>query len=140
MRTYSRWVWAVALLPLVGCSDRQPERTKVYPARGAVFFKGKPAAGAIVRVHGVEGVGGSLMPRAVVQKDGTFSLMTYEADDGIPAGRYRVSVYWRHQGQEGEQDGPSLIPERYTRPESSGLEVEIKAEPENKLSPFNLKP
>jgi hypothetical protein len=109
---------------------------KVYPAGGSVFFNGKAAAGAIVRVHGVE----AAMPRGVVQKDGTFALTTYEAGDGAPAGRYRVSVYWRRQGQEDGDEGPFLIPERYSRPESSGLEIEVKAAPENKLSAMVLKP
>jgi len=136
MRTCSKCVCLALLLAAIGCGSRQPERVKIYPARGAVIFKGQPAAGAIVRVHGVAGA----TPRAVVRKDGTFALTTYEAGDGVPPGRYRVSVYWRRQGQEDGDEGPFLIPERYSRPESSGLEIEIKPEAQNDLSPFNLKP
>lgn len=135
MRTCSRCVCLALLLAAIGCGSRQPERVKVYPARGSVFFKGQPAAGAIVRVHGIEGI----IPRGIVQSDGTFALTTYEAGDGVPAGRYRASVYWRGGHEEG-QEGPSLIPERYSRPETSGLEIEIKPEAQNDLSPFNLKP
>ena len=140
MRACSTLLWVPLIWVMAGCAGRDSERAKVYPVHGAVFFNGKPATGAVVRVHGVEANGGAVLPRAVVQKDGTFSLTTYEAGDGVPAGRYRASVYWRQQGREEEQEGPSLIPERYSRPETSGLEIEIKAEPENKLSPFNLKP
>ena len=136
MRTSWLWLWLPLFMVLVGCESRDHGRMKVHPARGSAFFNGKPAAGAIVRVHGVEAV----MPRGVVQKDGTFALTTYEADDGVPPGRYRVSVYWRRQGQENGQEGPSLIPERYSSPETSGLEIAIKAEPENVLLPFILKP
>ena len=132
----SRCLWVPLILVVAGCAGSDTGRVKVYPARGSAFFNGRPAAGAIVRVHGVE----PAVPRAVVQKDGTFALTTYEAGDGVPPGRYRVSVYWRRQGQEDGDEGPFLIPERYSRPESSGLEIEVKAEPENNLSPFNLKP
>ena len=140
MRTCLLWIWIPLIWFVAGCAGRDSERANVYPVHGSVFFNSKPAAGAIVRVHGVEANGTAVLPRAVVQKDGTFSLMTFEAGDGVPAGRYRVSVYWRQQGREEGQEGPSLIPERYSRPETSGLEIEVKAEPENKLSPFILKP
>jgi hypothetical protein len=140
MRACSSWLWVPVLWFVAGCSGQNSEQAKVYPVNGSVYFNGKPAAGATVRVHGVEGTGGPLMPRAVVQKDGTFALTTYEAGDGVAPGRYRASVYWRQQGREEGQEGPSLIPERYSRPETSGLEIEVKAEPENKLAPFILKP
>lgn len=137
MRTSALWALVLAVWVMAGCTGRESKRVKVYPVRGSVFFNGMPAAGAVVRVHGA---GGEVLSRGVVQKDGAFSLTTYEAEDGVPAGHYRVSVYWRRPVAEGERDGPSLIPERYSRPESSGLEVEIKPGGDNALSPFHLKP
>lgn len=136
MRIGSLCFSVVLLTTAFGCKSDQPESAKVYPARGSVYYNGKPAAGAIVRVHGVEGT----MPRGIVQKDGSFTLTTYNASDGVPSGRYRVSVYWRQQGQEDGDEGPFLIPERYSRPESSGLEIEVKPEAQNDLPPFQLKP
>ena len=140
MQTRLPWLWVSVLWVVAGCAGRDSERAKVYPVHGAVFFNGKPAAGAVVRVHGVEAIGEAVLPRAVVHQDGTFALSTYESGDGVPLGRYRASVYWRQQGREEGQEGASLIPERYSRPETSGLELEVKAEPENKLAPFILKP
>jgi hypothetical protein len=125
------------VLPLLGCSQ-QPERRRVYPARGAVFYNDRPAAGAVVRLHAPQGA--SILALGIAQSDGSFALTTYESGDGAPAGRYRVSVSWRRQGLEEGQEGPPLIPQRYFAPESSGLEVEIKAEAENRLPPFTLKP
>jgi hypothetical protein len=127
----------VVLLPLLGCRQH-PERRKVYPARGAVFYNGKPAAGAVVRLHASQSA--SILALGLVRPDGSFALTTYESGDGAPAGRNRVSVSWRRQGLEEDQTGPALIPQRYFSPESSGLEVEIKAQAENQLSPFTLKP
>jgi hypothetical protein len=138
MRTSPFSICFVLLLPLLGCGSRHPERAKVYPARGAVFFNGKPAAGAVVRLHAPGGA--AVLALGTVQPDGAFALTTYESGDGAPAGRYRASVSWRRQGPEEGQEGPPLIPQRYFSPESSGLEVEIKAEPENRLAPFVLKP
>jgi hypothetical protein len=109
---------------------------KVYPARGSAFFKGRPAAGAIVRVHGVE----AAVPRGVVQKDGTFALTTYEAGDGVPPGRYRVECLLASARAGGRRRGAVLDSRTYSRPETSGLEIEVKPEAQNDLSPFNLKP
>ena len=128
----------VFILPVLGCGTRHPGRAKVYRASGTVFFNGEPATGAVVRLHAVQGA--SIVALGTVRADGAFSLTTYESGDGAPAGRYRASVSWRQQGLEEGEEGPRLIPERYFSPETSGLEIEIKAEPENRLSPFALQP
>ncbi len=138
MRTCPFGICLVLLLPALGCGSRHPERAKVYPARGEVLFNGKPATGAVVRLHAPEGA--SILALGTVLTDGSFALTTYESGDGAPAGRYRVSVSWRRQALEEGQEGPPLIPPRYFSPESSGLEVEIKADPENHLPSFVLQP
>ena len=133
------WLFVSTIGIATGCANQESDRVKVYPTHGAVFFNEKPAAGAVVRVHGADGIVSSVLSRGVVQTDGSFSLTTFEADDGVPAGHYKVSVYWRQPGHDEGQDGSSLISERYSRPETSGLEVEVQAVPENKLSPIILK-
>jgi hypothetical protein len=36
----------------------------------------------------------AIKPTGEVREDGTFSLTTYKADDGAPAGEYVVTVIW----------------------------------------------
>jgi hypothetical protein len=129
---------AAALLSLAGCS--RGNELPVFPVRGTVFYKGKPAHRAIVWFH-PEGKTDlkAHKPRAVVEPDGSFQISTYRTHDGAPAGRYRVSIYWRAQGKVGDDEGESLLPARYGDPQTSGLPpVEVK-EGSNELPPFQLK-
>jgi len=65
-------------------------------------------------------------------KDGHFTLRTYGVADGAVLGRHRVSVTARKM-LEGSRSGapgipqyaPSLIPEHYAAPATSGLEFEV---------------
>ena len=76
-------------------------------------------------------------------EDGSFSPTTYASDDGAPAGDYAVTVAWvREQDNQNapleEQRPPqNLVPERYSKTETSGLTVQIKPGP-NELAPFHL--
>ena len=123
---------------LCGACSNHSHKT-VYPVRGSVFYKGKPAHGALVVFHPED----SSDPRPVkphgrVQADGTFRLSTYFADDGAPAGRYRVTIHWWENHDDEEQTGKSLLPERYQKPMTSGISATIEPR-HNKLKPFHLR-
>jgi hypothetical protein len=127
---------AALLLAAGGCGGSAPP---VYPVQGKVLCDGKPAERALVWLHPV-GSEGKQVPRPYgrVGKDGTFQLSTYGSGDGAPAGRYKVVVFWRAPGKIGDDEGPSLLPVRYTSPGTSPLPVvEIKEEP-NQLRPLVL--
>jgi len=83
------------------------------------------------------------MPRAVVEADGSFSITTYTAKDGAPAGDYAVSITWRRKivkHQSGNRPPKKIatnFPERYQDPKTSGLVVHVQ-EDSNELRPFQL--
>ncbi|MFO0876885.1 MAG: hypothetical protein U0840_05885 [Gemmataceae bacterium] len=93
------------------------------------MFGQTPAAGAMVVFHPVQIKDPRAVPRGKVEKDGTFQLSTYEAGDGAPPGRYKVTIDWRKGGSlDPNNDGVSLVHDRYTKPASTPIEVEISAE------------
>lgn len=123
----------VALLAVIaitvfatGCGNG---RVPTYPVSGRVTLKGKPPTGWIVVLHleppPPTGEHPHPLPRADVDETGRFQFHTYEANDGAPAGTYKISfvqteganprqVYWPHK-------------------------VEVRAEP-NEFPPFDITP
>jgi hypothetical protein len=123
----------------LACSACGNNGKALYPAEGKVLCNGKPATRAIIWLHPVEKTEpGMPRPHGTVDKDGSFRLSTHENNDGAPAGKYRVAVFWKAQGKLGDEDGASLIPPRYMNPNTSGLHtVEIKEGP-NQIPPITL--
>ena len=107
------------------------------PRRGTVF-----AAKALVVFHPVNDPDPN--PRcstAEVAEDGTFTLSTYTADDGAPAGDYEVTVLWPEAASTigGDADlGKDKLGKRYSNPKTSGLHARVQEGP-NDIAPFHLK-
>ena len=80
---------------LAGCGD-EDWQAQTYPARGTITINGAPPAGAVVELHstGEQPDVRNSRPWAVVQEDGSYSLSTYEKEDGAPVGTYKVVVRW----------------------------------------------
>jgi hypothetical protein len=133
----------VFLAGIAGCgSSQDPNRLQVFPAKGQIAFPGKPVGGAFVVLHPKAATGSQLVrPRGNVREDGTFSLTTYDANDGAPAGEYKVTVELHNLVKRANGDvslGPNIVPKQYGNPKTSPLTVRI-AEGENSLPPIMLK-
>jgi hypothetical protein len=130
------WLTLAAVLG-PGCGDGKPP---LYPAEGQVFVEKKPAKGALVWLHPVTPPEGKAPPRphARVEADGSFRMGTYTTGDGVPPGKYRVTISWTEEVKSGDMDGKNLLPDRYQSPEKSGLPVVEIKEGTNQLPPFHL--
>jgi hypothetical protein len=109
-------------LVAAGCG----RRITLVPAEGRVTLDGKPVEFGAVMVQPVAGPAA----QGRITSDGTFRLGTFKPDDGAIQGPATVRVVCRKDITQpgGEKAyGPSLIPDRYTRFDTSGLTVEIKA-------------
>jgi hypothetical protein len=104
-------------LAAAGCGGK-----KTYPVEGQVVVKGggvpaEALAGYVVTFESeVEKVGAT----GSVGKDGTFRMTTTKNGDGAVAGKHRVSLIpetW---------DAKMVLPSRYHRLETSGLEVTVE--------------
>jgi hypothetical protein len=118
----------------VSCSGRKP----VYPVTGKVVFEGRPAAGAVVQFHPQDKSDKSpLVPVGQAGADGSFRLTTYVHEDGAPAGRYAVTVFWGVPSKGGDNFDRVLVPGRYLNPATSGLTAEVPGRATD-LPPFKL--
>jgi hypothetical protein len=130
-------VWAV------GCGD-DTGLGRRYPVSGMVTYKGKPVEKGLIsfRPTHPEGraAGGAIA-------DGSYSLETAGNNDGALTGTYQVTITardvdvakalaeakaknprvpWQLAEFQAQKKGKSLIPVRYSSPETSGLTREVK--------------
>ena len=107
----------VSLVPVQG-TVRFPDGTIPQGEVAAVFFEpvdigSQPPTPGVLR----KAAFGEINP-----KDGSFKLTTVQPDDGALPGKYKVifQVHKTYMGQE------SLIPGKYTRPETTPFEVTVE--------------
>ena len=130
---------AIVALTVASCS-KADGRKPTFPVNGKVLLPdGKPAEHATVVLHPVGDDGPSTArPRGKVSADGSFTLTTYDADDGAPAGEYRVTIeLWRTTGR-GDEGPTNRLPPKYARPDTSGLTATVGAGP-TEMEPIKLK-
>lgn len=114
-------VVAILTFAFVGCEEGRPP---LAPLRGRLLFNDKPVVGAEMVFHPqFEGPG--WRPTAVTGEDGSFEAGTLDPGDGAPEGSYKVTVVWHPAaGEDGEDQGPNLLPERYSRVETTDLQAQ----------------
>jgi hypothetical protein len=130
---------ALAAILTASCG-KDSSRKPTYPVTGKVVLPGgKAPEHATVVLHPVDESGPDVVkPSGKVEKDGTFSLTTYESRDGAPAGKYYVTVeLWLASGK-GDEGPKNRLPARYARPETSGLTATVSPSPTD-LQPIVLK-
>jgi hypothetical protein len=132
-------VLAAAIIA-AGCGRPQEPWEKVYPASGVVHYRGQPLSGAVVTLIPLDAdFPDSVRPTAVTDAEGTFAIGTYSADDGAPAGDYKVLVL--HYPVEGAADnphaGPNDLPVKYAKAETTDLLVSV-GEEETEFQPLEL--
>jgi hypothetical protein len=121
MRTVGRLTGAFLLLiGTSGCG------TKYYPVSGEVVFSdGTPLRGGMVFFHPAD-AHIKTSAQGEIQSDGTFQLTTAVKGDGVPEGRYRVTVTPPLPlKREGKGPPPPQIDPRYANPDTSRLEFAV---------------
>ncbi|MHC4399177.1 MAG: PDZ domain-containing protein [Planctomycetota bacterium] len=110
-----------------GAGQQGERRQQAVPVRFTVIYQGAPVAEAAVtlvpRDPGGKPAAGQTGP------DGEAKLTTYEADDGALPGRYTVTIVKLTEAEPPK----NLLPERFARPETSGLEAEVQADGPNQF-------
>jgi hypothetical protein len=135
----------VVIMSSLGCGSgsKAPE---LHAVSGTVTYQGKPVPGAkLVFIPANENPAKPSIERSVGETDaeGTYEL-TWGIDEaaGSPAGRYKVIVFAFQEVDssfDSESKPPSLIPEKYNIPDSSGLTADVKKDAENVIN-FELAP
>jgi hypothetical protein len=129
----------VLLLGLSGASCGGGRFKATYPVKGRVLVDGEPAAGVTVLFSPVSIPDEEyIKPLGKTDEGGWFTLTSYRKGDGAPAGAYAVTLLWLPKGYAGPVEGGNKLPDRYRHPETSGIQIEVKAG-DNNLDPFTLK-
>ena len=123
-----------ALVLFVGCDD--DGRMKTYPVSGRVVFEdGTPLKGGTVLCMS-ESAETTLSARGTIAEDGSFTLGTYEGDDGAIAGSHLVAIDPPMPENYNPDDGPAprIIHPRFQRHRSSGLMFEVTSGEPNEVT------
>jgi len=133
------WFAAAAALCIAGCGAEGPP-VPLTPAHSRVLLGGEPAAGVEVRLVDAARVADVDAPRpfATTDAEGRFSLGTFEAEDGAPAGRYKVMLLWP-EGPPGPGVPRDRLGNAYTNPAASPLELTVSEGVED-LAPLVIDP
>jgi hypothetical protein len=135
---------AVALVISACGDDSKNYRFEVHPTDGKVVYKGQPVPKAIVRFHptdpsalklpeGKEGPTVTLTTET--DQQGEFKASTYLANDGLPAGDYKVTVASGlpevdiENADDGKTKGSKAAPaslSKYRDPATTTLKASVK--------------
>lgn len=106
---------------------------QTYPIKGIVYYEGSPLAGAYVTLSTtLENGKRTFRTDSITEGDGSFTGSTYKTNDGLPAGKYAVTVVLRRPFLKPDgTPGPNLLAEKYAKADTSGLSIEVKSEGTN---------
>jgi hypothetical protein len=123
-----------------GCGQGASQRAPVVPVQGQISFNGAAIPGAFVVLHPQGDPTRTPPARGQVRLDGTFSVTTFDANDGAVAGEYTVTVEWRRTVRVGGdvEVGPNVLPAKYSSPKTSDLHVRV-AEGGGQLPPLIIR-
>ena len=116
---------SLSLLVLAGCGDKVGLRGK------ATFLDdGSPVPTGTVCFET-----DTYLARGDLRPDGTFTVGSLKANDGLPAGKYRVYISGAQKSIGQDKDGmdiyESLIDEKYASGSTSGIEIEVTPSTKN---------
>lgn len=118
-RAASRLFAAVALVGLAGMGCGRPPL--LVPVKGVVLLDGKPLTSGVVQFQPAAGQPAS----GAIADDGTFILSRHTPNDGVPPGTYRVAVTAFDPLAEVQSVENLIVPVKYTRFGSSGIEFTV---------------
>lgn len=131
-------ICVLGLIPflLLGCSNKDSWMADTFETAGTVTINGQPAEHAIVMLHykGDPPDKRKSVPFGRVDANGTFRLMTYQPNDGAPAGEYAVTVLWPSNPKSPTFD---RLGSRYADPENPVLIVTIPTQ-NRELPPIRI--
>jgi hypothetical protein len=131
------WLLAFLLLSLASCSGPAAR----YPVQGQVLVGDQPVADALVVFHPqFETPPGQPKPLGITDAEGKFQLTTLQTNDCAWPGNYRITVELRQERLSGEEvvrDGPSILPARYGKPETTPFKFSVSSE-QNEVPLLNI--
>lgn len=143
-RSRGRWgVVAVLVAVLVaGCKEERKYEpapsADCFPVSGTVRAGGKPAAGARVVFHPLPVQPGQRTFEVFTDAEGKFQPTTNRTGDGLPPGKYDVTITWPEIPTDDPEVENDRLRGRYNNRQKPPFAVEVKREP-NTIPPFDVK-
>ncbi|MDX1962672.1 MAG: hypothetical protein SFX18_05935 [Pirellulales bacterium] len=123
---------AFCALPLVvGCGKSQPERLATFPVEGRLLVNNQPLPHAQIILHPSAAGSPALAARAQTDKEGNFTVTTYETGDGAATGEYKITVQHYPLVKNGEsyERGENSLPAKYSDPNTTDWKVTVGQAP-----------
>ncbi|MEY3173964.1 MAG: hypothetical protein RLZZ436_1878 [Planctomycetota bacterium] len=131
----------ISVFFLVGCGEENT-RVPTYPVRGRVTVDGKaPGSPLQIECHPVAGMDtrNPTVSRTECDEAGNFSISTYAAGDGVPAGDYVLTVTWlTFNLMSRDYTGPDKLNGRYGDPKTSEVKITVRPGEETDLGEIKL--
>lgn len=126
----------------LGCGVPEPVGPVAQTVHGSVVYQGKPASGFRVTFYPQFDIGErQFAPSANTDGEGKFTLTSYKAGDGAPAGKYAVAIEWPQEIDTGDEyDAKPTVDRlkgRFADPAKSTWHVDVR-DGENRLEPFQI--
>jgi len=123
-------MWCAAFLVglLSGCGGGE-NRKATFPVTGVVIVNGQPAEAVRITLNDVKGMDPNqpTYSETFSDKDGKFSVSTYEKGDGVPEGEYTLTFYWGTINPLNMQyGGEDKLKQKYTDPATSKIKVKVE--------------
>jgi hypothetical protein len=117
----------LTLLVLCSCSGKRDYGKETFAVTGEVYVDGQPAADLAVTLHPVNGMDAEVptVSATFTRADGTFSLSTFEKDDGVPAGEYVATFAWGEMNPLSMTFDDSKLKGKYSDPKKSTVNVTV---------------
>jgi len=140
-QTFFPLVTIVALL--VGCGGEAPPfRKATSPAKGKLTVDGTaPGSGIQIQCHPTAGPDATHPTVSAIESDadGNFSISTYQAGDGLPAGDYTLTFTWQEFNvMSRSYSGKDKLNGRYADPKTSPIKLSVKDGEENDMGTVAL--
>jgi hypothetical protein len=129
LRPTVQGITGLLLTALAGCGSGP---ATMLPVEGQVKFKGKALTTGTVILYADAAKGNTTKhePRAPIEPDGHYKIITHP-NEGAPPGWYKVAVVVTEPSDPKNPYSPprSLIPEKFGKPDESGLTLEVRSLP-----------
>jgi len=128
-------ILCLSIIPTwIGCGEGNIQQP-TFPAKGEVKLNGKPLKGATVVFHAVDKskFKWQELPQGTTDAEGKFSLFTYSARDGAPAGDYTVGIALLQAPEEEGGDqvkwdaSAAKLPIKFADAKTSGITATVSA-------------
>lgn len=116
---------------VVGCGQAEHAYHKKPTTKvtGRVTVDGQPPGSPVsITCHpeGEADVTNPTITQGLTDKEGAFSLSTYEQGDGVPSGDYHLTFFWgKFNAISARFSGPDRLKKRYDTPAKSPVEFSV---------------